>query len=311
MKKTAQRCGFFFLTLLLSTALPAQSVTINTSNTSFTVNSASGIETTSTIASSFTVSVNSRSRSYDLYIGTTATSFLPSTTDFPSIPFSAKLRSITGVGTTGGATGALPLIEYPPSFSILANDATATTAYKTAVWTYDLIMAPIGYAIPPGTYTFTVTVQYFDGINVINKSFNIALLVQPVLNINLVQNASTSISFNTSGQYTDGVAYSGFTTHNVKSNLPWLVNVASQSAYFTPASSGADNNMPCSVIGIKPSIASTFMPLSVSNKVVKTGNAGNSSATGNSYNVDVQINPGYTYNAGIYNLGLTYTLTAQ
>lgn len=311
MKKTAQRCGFFFLTLLLSTAAPAQSVIVNTNNTSFTVNSTSGVENTSTLTSSFTVSVNSRSRPYDLYIGTTATGFSPSTTDFPSIPFSAKLRSITGVSTTGGATGALPLIEYPPSFSVLANDATATTSYKTAVWTYDLIMAPIGYAIPPGTYNFTVTVQYYDGINVFNKSFNIALLVQPVLNISLVQNASTSVSFTTSGQYTGGATYPDFTTHNVKSNLPWMVSAASQSAYFTPASSGADNNMPCSVISIKPSTASTFTPLSVSNKVVKTGNAGNSSASGNSYNVDVQINPGYTYNAGIYNLGLTYTLTAQ
>lgn len=289
----------------------AQTFTITTNNTSFDVNTAAELETVSTIASSFSFAINSGNRTYSLYTAVSATSFTPASTNFSVIPFEVKLRSITGVTTTGSTSGEIQLMEYPPGYSTLASDATKTTPSKTAVWTYDLILNPFGYTVPPGTYNFVVSVLYMDDNTSITRSFTVALYVQPVLQLNMVQNSSTTLSFNSSNQYTSGATYSGFTTHNVKSNKPWMVNVASQSTYFTPASSGADNNMPCSIVGIKPSTSSIFTPLSVSNKAVKTGNAGNSTASGNSYNVDVQFNPGYTYSAGIYNLGLTYTLTAQ
>ena len=312
MKKIFSQYKFLSLFALLITGnVFSQSIVVSANNTNFQVATTTNVETANTITSSFTVSINSRNKNYDLSIGTTATAFSPSTAAFATIPFSVKLRSITGVATTGAVTSTVPLAKYPPTMNSLATNATQTSNTNTAVWTYDLIMDPIGYTIPPGTYNFTITVQFQDGSRTLSNNFTITLTVLSVLDLSVTQNAPTSIGFTTSGQYANGITYSNFTTHTIKSNLPWMVNVSSQSTYFTPASSGADNNVPCSIIGVKPSTVSTFTSLSISNAVVKTGGAGNSTAAGNSYNVDLQINPGYNYSAGIYNLGLTYTLTAQ
>lgn len=302
-----------FCLLLLATTLPAfsQSFVVNTNNTNFQVNTTTALEAVTTTASAFSFSINSRNRDYNLYAGIVANGFVPSSVNFDVLPFEVKLRSVTGVSTAGGINGEIQLLEYPPTYGTLALNATRTGNTRTAVWTYDLILNPVGYAVAPGTYNFTVSVMYTDVQTSITRNFPVTLNVHPVLQLSLVQNAATSVSFGTSAQYTNGISLAGFTTHNVKSNLPWTVSVAAQNAYFTPASSGADNNVPCSVMSFKTSSSAAYIPLSVTTKPVMTGNAGNSTSAGNTYNLDVQFNPGYGYSAGIYNLALTYTLTAQ
>lgn len=309
--KTKYKLLLFGIACLLSQIGLSQTFTITTNNATFNANTATIIESGVTNTTSFTLNINSRTRTYNLHAGITSKTYNPTSTVFPSMPLSIALRSISGVATTGGVSGSLQLVENPPSLNTLATNATATSTSKTAVWTYDLTLLPLGYTIAPGTYTFNLNIRYTDGATTINRAFPITLTVQPFVNLGLTVNASNTVNFSTSANYLSGVTNSNYVTHGVKSNRLWLVNVASQSAFFTAASAGADNNMPCSIVSIKKSTNATFLNLSTAVQTLNTGSAGNTTATGNTYNIDMRFNPGYNYNAGIYNLSLVYTLTNQ
>jgi hypothetical protein len=289
----------------------SQSLTIDINSTTFHVGSTTSIENNSTIVSSFTLTVNSGPRNYNLYAGVSDKSFSPSTTAFPSVPLSINLTGISGTATTGGVSGNLQLENYPPTYVVLANNATRTGIFGTAVWTYNLSLSAPGYAIAPGTYVFTLSVQYSDDRNNIIKQFPVTINVQPVVSLELTANTSTNVTFASSNNYLNGITASNFNTLAVKANLPWQVNVSSQNSYFTPASSGADAIMPCSVIAFKASTNSSFLPLSTTAQVLKTGLPGTVHSSGNTFNMDMHFSPGYNYSAGIYNIPLTYTITGQ
>lgn len=135
--------------------------------------------------------------------------------------------------------------------------------------------------------------------------------VQPVVALSLTQNANTNVTFATSAAYSNGLAVGNFCTLGVKANMPWLVSVNAQSSFFTPASTGADNNMPCGVISLRQAGTTTYFPLRTTSTTLKTGTQGAETANGNRFGVDMLFTPGYTYNPGIYNLSLTYTVTNQ
>ncbi len=69
--------------------------------------------------------------------------------------------------------------------------------------------------------------------------------------------------------------------------------------------------MPASVLGVVKSGLSSYVQLSSTDQVLATGNRGNASTTGNSFNMDLKATPGYNYGPGIYSLAIVYTLTAQ
>ena len=137
-----------------------------------------------------------------------------------------------------------------------------------------------------------------------------SITVGTVLNMSFTNNAGT-VSFSSASQYQNGQTISICASIAVKSNIPWLISFASNSASFTATGGGASTNMPASVVGLRVSSASSFTSLSTVNHTLATGNAGNTSASGNSFNLDLNLNPGFSYKGGTYSLSIVYTLTNQ
>ena len=305
------KCTLLLLMILLFSVQNSfsQSLTITSNNTSFTINTASQVSTSNTITSSFSVNISSSSSTYNLYATVLSKSYNPTSTVFSPLPLNLLLNNITGGGNTSGAiTGNIQVADAPAYATLGSN--MPKTGKNGATWNYNLVLLPVNFTTQPGTYVFTIQLQLNAGGSVSNATFNVTVNVQSVLSIALQQNSSSSITFASSTDYTNGMTLNNFHSLQVRSNVPWLVSVTAPS-YFTPASQGADANMPSSIMGIKASTASSFLPLSTSAQTIKTGIAGDISASGNTSNFDMRFHPSYNYSAGIYNISLTYTLTGQ
>lgn len=134
--------------------------------------------------------------------------------------------------------------------------------------------------------------------------------IYSVLNLNIT-NLSGVVSFNTPNDYFSGQTINNSATIAIKSNVSWQVSVSAQSAFFQPMTTGASTNMPASVVGIRRNGTSSFNSLSTGGATLKTGSRGNASTSGNSFDIDMSLSPGFEYNGGIYNIGILYTLTQQ
>lgn len=143
-----------------------------------------------------------------------------------------------------------------------------------------------------------------------NGTINPVVSIQPVMAFSITNNASSTINF-THAQYANGYTISNFNTFDIKSNLPWSISVSSATPVFSASGTYASNNMPASVIGVVKSGQSPFKQLASTDQVLATGNRGNTSTPGNSFNMDLMANPGYAYGPGIYSLTIVYTLSAQ
>jgi len=118
-------------------------------------------------------------------------------------------------------------------------------------------------------------------------------------------------SITTLSDYLNGQTTSNYATFAIKSNIPWLLEFAANAATFTATGGGASTNMPCSVASIRVTGTSAFKILSTSTQTLNTGNRGPTSTSGNTFNIDVNYNPGLNYNGGTYSLSIMYTLTNQ
>lgn len=302
---------FFLFILLISLRAQAQSLSVAVHNTNFSVNSEAQMLSGLTNPSAFALNVNSRNSTFSLFAAVTAKSFNPSSATFSQVPFTLTFRSISGGGSASDYVAGNIQLTESPSFATLAQNAAKTTNNKTYVINYDINLLPIAYTIPPGNYVFTVTVQYNDGVDNILQTFNITLTVQTILSVSLVQNQSATLNFNSSAAYANGIAVNNFHTSQIRSNIPWLMSVASASAFFTPGSAGASTNMPCNIVGVRVNGGSNYIQLATTPATLRTGSAGNVTSGNNTTNYDVRFTPGWNYNPGIYNLSITYTVTNQ
>lgn len=300
--------AIFFLICLRA---GAQELSVTVNNTNFTVSTPAQMGAGFTQQSAFSVAVESNNKNYSLFAAVTGKSLNPSSAPFTQVPFSITLRSVSGGGSVSDhVTGDIQLTESP-SYATLANNAPPTGKNRYYTLNYDINLLPLSYSIPPGNYIFTVTVQFTDGKKTLVQNFNISLSVQSILGFSLVQNQPTTVNFNSSSEYVNGVTVSSFHSSQVRSNTPWVLSVAAASAFLTPGSAGASTNMPCSVVGIRPSGASGFTQLSTSPATLRTGTAGDVNVGTNTTNYDMSFAPGWNYNPGIYNLSITYTVSSQ
>ena len=125
-----------------------------------------------------------------------------------------------------------------------------------------------------------------------------------------VTNSSTSATLS-NAQYSSGYTASNFNTISIKSNNNWALSVSSSTPFFSASGTYSSSNMPASVIGVAKSGQSSFVQLSSTAQQLASGNRGNTTASGNSFNMDFKANPGYNYGPGIYSLTIVYTLAAQ
>jgi len=143
-----------------------------------------------------------------------------------------------------------------------------------------------------------------------NGTISSAISIQSVMEFTITNNASPAITF-TGAQYGSGYAISNFNSFNIKSNQLWKLGVSAATPNFSASGTYSSANMPASVIGVVKSEQSSYIQLSSTDQVLATGNRGNTSVSGNSFNMDLKATPGYNYGPGIYNLSIVYTLTVQ
>jgi hypothetical protein len=139
---------------------------------------------------------------------------------------------------------------------------------------------------------------------------NGSLTVLPVVFMNLTTNGGTP-NFDTESEYDNGITNTNYASIWVKANLPWLISVKAQSSTFTPLTTGASSNMPCSVISLKKSTATSYLTLTTSDQTLATGPLGDNLVSGNSFNVSMIFNPGWSYAGGNYRLNVVYTAVQQ
>lgn len=118
-----------------------------------------------------------------------------------------------------------------------------------------------------------------------------------------------TFTFSDGDDYENGVENTSAAELQVRSNKDWQVNVKADAANFTPAGSGS-TSMPASVIEVKESSATSYLTLSTTDQQLTTGSAGGYSAA-NTFSVDYNADPGFSYAADTYTMDVVYTVSAQ
>lgn len=137
-----------------------------------------------------------------------------------------------------------------------------------------------------------------------------SLTVLPVVFMNLTTNGGVP-SFSSEADYNNGITNNNFASIWVKANLPWIITVKAQNATFTPMTTGASTNMPCSVITLKKSTNTPWLTLSTGVQTLATGPLGPNTVSGNTFNVSMKFNPGWSYAGGLYRINVIYTASQQ
>lgn len=129
--------------------------------------------------------------------------------------------------------------------------------------------------------------------------------------VNLTVSTGSTVTFNSTSDYSNGITSLNYTNLAVKSNILWLLEIQANAANFTAMGGGASSSMPCSVLSYKVNGTATYTTLSTASQTLKLGNQGDATASGNSFGLDLKFNPGFSYPGGQYSIGLIYTLTNQ
>ena len=152
--------------------------------------------------------------------------------------------------------------------------------------------------------------MFCDAVQAQSGNFSSSVSIQPVIELSLA-NSSSNIIFSTSDQYSSEYVATSFNTVKIKSNQNWNLSISATSSVFTASGTFASSNMPASLCRLSVTGQTGTLSLSTTSQLLATGNRGNDVYTGNSFGITLKINPGYDYGAGIYSLGLVYTLTAK
>ena len=121
--------------------------------------------------------------------------------------------------------------------------------------------------------------------------------------------AGTTFTFGGVEDYANGVEKQNYAGISIKCNYNWKISVRATTANFT-AGGGGSVDMPCSILTLRKS-GDSYFAVSTSSQQLAVGNRGPTSTSGNSFNIDIKANPGYSYNGGNYSIVLQYTVTKQ
>lgn len=156
---------------------------------------------------------------------------------------------------------------------------------------------------------FTAAASYGQSYS-FNAQNDGSLTVLPVVFMSLTTTGGVP-SFTTESHYDNGITNTSYASIWVKANLPWVISVKAQTANFTPMSTGAASNMPCSVLKLKKSTAANYITLTTSAQTLTNGPLGNNLVSGNTFNVAMQFTPGWGYPGGQYRMNVIYTAAQQ
>jgi spore coat protein U-like protein len=134
-----------------------------------------------------------------------------------------------------------------------------------------------------------------------------AVQISQVLDLAVTTGSSLTFNFNTIALIDAGITQTNAATLTYKSNQPWYINIAANTANFSGTS---PTPMPASVITYRLTGGPTFTPLSTTAASL-TGTTGAKNARGTgTVGVDFKLNPGYIYApATDYSMTITYTIS--
>jgi len=133
----------------------------------------------------------------------------------------------------------------------------------------------------------------------------VSLTLKNAISLNITSATGTTLTFNASDDYLNGISSGNASTFQVKSNRPWAVTVKAAAVSFTgPAAPAAV--MPSSVLGVRLAGGNTYTALSTTATSLTSGIRGD-----NNFSVDYKATPGFAYDAGTYTLAVVYTATQQ
>lgn len=135
--------------------------------------------------------------------------------------------------------------------------------------------------------------------------------VSSVLGMSVTANSSYTISFNTVSQISSGITISNLNTFAIKSNVPWKVSVAASTATFSNTGTYSSANMPASVLTFSVTGTTGSVVLSTTAQNLAIGNKGDATVSGNTFGMNLNANPGFSYGPGNYVINVVYTLAAQ
>ncbi len=142
------------------------------------------------------------------------------------------------------------------------------------------------------------------------ENTQVRLNLSPAFELELDPQNDISFNFATSDDIEKGVIKSQFTRFKIRSTRPWTLSVKTLTPYFSASGSYASQNMPPSVLGIRKSNGSEFIPLAYADVPLFSGSRGGTFTPGNDFKADIKFTPGFDYSEGYYFITLLYTLTA-
>lgn len=143
------------------------------------------------------------------------------------------------------------------------------------------------------------------------KNTQVRLNLSPALELELDSRSDISFNFFTADDIENGVVKSQYNRFRIKATRPWTLSVKSTTPYFSGSGPYASQDMPPSVLEIKKSNSTEYIPVAYSEVPLFTGGRGGNLSPGNDFKADIKFTPGFNYSEGYYFITLVYTLTAM
>ena len=156
----------------------------------------------------------------------------------------------------------------------------------------------------------TAQAQTDGGVRTATQTATVVL--EQVLDIAITTDNLTAFTFNEVSEYDNGITQTGATTFEVNASVPWNIHFAADADEFAVTSGSSSTTMPLSVFSIgKTGGSLQTLTNAASTNPLNSGARGDDETTGNTFTVDYKANPGYDYDPATYEVGITYTISAQ
>ena len=138
------------------------------------------------------------------------------------------------------------------------------------------------------------------------------IILDQVLDIAITTDGMTAFTFNTVEEYDNGITQASATTFEVNASVPWQIHFSADADAFAVTSGTSGTEMPLSIFSIGKNGGSLqTLTNTTSENPLNLGARGSDLLSGNTFQVDYKANPGYDYDPATYEVGVTYTISAQ
>jgi hypothetical protein len=145
----------------------------------------------------------------------------------------------------------------------------------------------------------------------VTRTASANVVVNSFMSFDINTNGFLEFKFNNNQQLLDGITLNNKFSVNVASNKNWTLNVSSLTSNFLAIGPDASMQMPPSILTIKKSNSTTYIPISNSPGMITLGYRGNKTASGNQFTMDIKATPGFDFNGGAYMIVLIFTMSPQ